>query len=194
MDLDATVRRRAGVTLVELRVANEAAEPRRVRVESELDGPLWYPRRHGDAAPGWDDEGYTGRVPADGRLALGFASPADPVEPPATVACAGRADEAGETTPADVVADLGDPRPPRDAVAPSTADSPAPPVSDTAAGGATERPRGADGAPPREGDVAVPRVPDAVAGWLDELERDGPGPDDRAALDAVAERVAALRR
>lgn len=72
----------AGVTLVELVI--ESDRRRRVRVESLLAGPVWPPRRDGRPLEGWDDRGVTLTVDP-GRTPLGFASPAPPTSPPATL-------------------------------------------------------------------------------------------------------------
>lgn len=79
--LDAETTREDGTTFVRVRVAG-AAVPHRVRIDSCLDGPVWPPRSRGIPEPGWDDDGFGGVVPADAVLALGFASPAEPVDPP----------------------------------------------------------------------------------------------------------------
>lgn len=121
MHLDANLRRRGGVTLVELVVHNPEEEPRRVRVANRLDGDLWPPRSHGDPLPAWDDDGATVRVAPGGRRPLGYASPAPPSDPAAEIASVaevdrddGPSEDAGSA--AAVFRDLGDPRPPRDAV------------------------------------------------------------------------------
>lgn len=100
----------SGVTLVALTVANDFERPRRVEVRNELSGPVWPPRRRGVPEAGWTDDGFAGTVPP-GRHALGYASPAEPAAPPATVAAVEPADSTAPT-PADVVRELGDPRPP----------------------------------------------------------------------------------
>jgi hypothetical protein len=126
--LEWSCERTDGVTLVSLVVA--ADRPSRVRIENRLDGPVWPPRRRGQPAAGWDGDVFVGTVPDDGRLAVGYATPAQPAEPPAavvsTVPAAGGTDEsdcevvgpapAVESTPAGVVRDLGDPVVPRDSV------------------------------------------------------------------------------
>ena len=114
MDVETTTRRHGGVTLVEVQLRTDRDAPRTVSVENRLDGPVWYPRRHGEAGPGWDEGGYEGTVPANGTLALGYACPAPPAEPAVEVKSADSMDS--ERRGADVVAELGDPRPPRDAV------------------------------------------------------------------------------
>lgn len=120
-----------GVTLVELLVT--ADTPTRVRVENRLDGPVWPPRRQGVPAAGWSDEGFEGVV-AD-RLVLGYASPADPVDPPAAlVETAPVEGDSGGTdgppTPRELVRRLGRATPPRAAVAPADP-SPSEPTLDT---------------------------------------------------------------
>jgi hypothetical protein len=74
--------RSEGVTFVELVVAADG--PHRVRIESRLDGPVWPPRREGRPADGWDDRGVTATVVA-GTTAFGFATPARPTGPVATI-------------------------------------------------------------------------------------------------------------
>lgn len=138
VELDWRVDARAGVALVELTVANPDPSARRVRVANRLDGPVWPPRREGVPAAGWDDGGFEGVVGAGRRRALGYASPAPgpPAEPPAEVVWTERAGDAASTdagaveaTPAGVVRDLGDGRPPADAV-PRPAPDPEPPIPD----------------------------------------------------------------
>lgn len=129
LDLDCRVQGAGDVTLVGAVVESSAPTPRRVRVESTLDGPIWPPRRDGVPERGWDDEGFEGVVPADGRLAFGFATPAEPTDPPLYVVDHERASNeatAGkqrrptvsipEATPAGVLRALGPARPPRDVV------------------------------------------------------------------------------
>jgi hypothetical protein len=112
-----TTRREGDVTLVEVVLTNGGAATE-VRVENCLDGALQPPRRRGVPESGWDESGYAGTVPANGRLGLGYACPARPTEPPIRVTCHGPPEDDAERTPASVVRELGDPRPPRDAVPP----------------------------------------------------------------------------
>ncbi|WP_459193583.1 DUF7857 domain-containing protein [Halosimplex sp. J119] len=147
--LDWSLERSEGVTLVGLVVAAE--RPCRVRVENRLDGPVWPPRHRGQPAAGWDDGVFTGEVPADGRLTVGYASPAPPEEPPAEVvstepvaeadgADAGERSRASpvpavDQTPAGVVRALGDPVVPRDGVpVPAPDDGRYGPTNETTAG------------------------------------------------------------
>ncbi|WP_415379430.1 hypothetical protein [Halosimplex sp. TS25] len=128
--LDWSLERSDGVTLVGLVVAAE--RPCRVRVENRLDGPVWPPRRRGQPADGWEDGAFTGEVSADGRLTIGYATPASPEEPPAEVVATEPATDPGrggtdetaraspvpavDSTPAGVVRALGNPVVPRDGV------------------------------------------------------------------------------
>ncbi|MXR50323.1 hypothetical protein GRX03_01695 [Halovenus sp. WSH3] len=109
--LEWTCERIDGVTLVELTVTSERAT--RVRVESTLR-PVWPPRRQGRPAAGWDGPVFEAEVDEDERLVVGYASPAERVDPPAEVTT--RPPEEEEVDPADVIRALGDGTPPRDAV------------------------------------------------------------------------------
>lgn len=192
--LEWSCERSDGVTLVSLVVA--ADRPCRVRVANRLDGPVWPPRRRGQPAAGWDGDAFAGRVPADGRLTVGYATPARPAEPPAEVVSTVPAAEddgepdtgasgpapAVESTPAGVVRDLGDPLVPRDSVPlPEPDAAPAPtPADDTRTGDSvrtddapvSDGPRSADDALSAEGVADAGRlvVPGAVRGWLRDVD------------------------
>ena len=119
MELSWSVDREGEVSLVRCRLRNDDAVPRRVRLRSRLDGPVLPPRRGGVPEAGWDADGVTVRLDPDERLALGFATPASPVEPPMEL----DVDDAVETETEDPTPDaaaavrgLGAHRPPRDAV------------------------------------------------------------------------------
>lgn len=114
MKLDSRTRRVDGVTFVAATLENDENEPMRVRVAAGAE-PVWPPRRHGVPCAGWDDGGYESVVRAGETVALGFATPATIDGEPAGVAWAEPASEVGTATP-DPVRELGDPRPPRDAV------------------------------------------------------------------------------
>lgn len=119
---DTRVRRYGRVTLVDVVVENDGRRPRRVRVTSELDGPVWPPRREGVPEAGWDGGEFSTRLDPGERRSLGFASPADPVDPPVSVdADAPTTDGGSAVTPGALVRTLGDPRPPGDAVGRPTA-------------------------------------------------------------------------
>ena len=81
--LDWETDRTDGVTLVRLYVTAE--DRRRVRIENRLDGPVWPPREEGQPAAGWDDDTFEGVVAPDHRLVAGYATPAQPADPPAEV-------------------------------------------------------------------------------------------------------------
>lgn len=111
--IDAAAESHDGVTLVTATVET-GDTPVRISIASQLDGPVWPPRRQGEPAAGWTDDGFEGVVPAEGSLSLGFASPAAPVDPPLELVAAEPADEPTDAmdTPAAVLRGLGDPSPP----------------------------------------------------------------------------------
>lgn len=162
---------RDDVRLVTVELRNPDPVDRRVRVDNRLDGPVLPPRRAGVPDPGWDREGFTGVVPADGRLPIGYACPAPPRRPPVSVVDEGRATgDSTDDTAAAAVRELADPRPPADAV-------PDPVVDDAPEGGGR-----ADG------------PPDPVASWLATVERRierGEGLTD-ASVSAAVEGMAAV--
>jgi hypothetical protein len=126
LETDWSVDEVADVSLIELSVHNPTAVDRRVRVESRLDGPVLPPRDGSVPEAGWDERGYAGVVPAGERLALGFAVPAPPTEPPVSVSDEGRAtDEEREATAADAVRALGPADPPADAIPAANGTGPA---------------------------------------------------------------------
>lgn len=123
IDLDWRVHETDDVALVAAVVENEAPTPRRIVLDPRIDGPVLPPRRRGLPERGWTDEGFAGVVPAEGRLALGFASRGELEDPPVAVVDGGRASRDGATaagaddpTPTAVLRNLGSPIPPRDAV------------------------------------------------------------------------------
>jgi len=99
--LDWETDRTDGVTLVRLYVTAE--DRRRVRIENRLDGPVWPPREEGQPAAGWDDDAFEGVVAPDHRLVAGYATPAQPADPPAEVVDDDPAD--AETAPGPVGAE-----------------------------------------------------------------------------------------
>lgn len=135
-----------GVTLVQLLLTGDT--DLRVEVESNLR-PVWPPRQQGRPAAGWTETGFEGVVAADERLVLGYASPADPTEPPARVV--ETEPVAGDLTddrpePRDLVRSLGAAGPPRDAVPL--------PDEDTERAGEAGRP----GSPGRAGEATTPQA------------------------------------
>jgi hypothetical protein len=117
-----------GATLVSVIVENPYDEPARFRVDNELDGPVRPPRRRGRPESGWDEEGYEGVLEPGEQLALGYAVPAEPEEPAASIvsmepAQGTESDRVAETTDcrtdtAAVARRFRDPRPPRSALSP----------------------------------------------------------------------------
>jgi hypothetical protein len=173
MELDWSVDGEGDASLVGVRVYNDEAVPRRVRIESRLDGAVLPPRRCGVAEAGWDAEGVTAVIGPDEREAFGFATPADPVEPPVEIASVapatpdagdgragdGQAARRGEAASAQTaVRDLADHRPPRRAAA--------------AAGAIDRGERGSDGAGPERGERSRERA--------DSVDRSGSDPVDRS--------------
>jgi len=174
MRLETETHRRRGVTLVAARVVNDEAHAARVRVADQCGGSVWPPREDGLPVAGWDDGGWEGVVAAGETRALGYATPAEPANPPAGFAWTERAADAepspvegarsdptagetrtgGDPSPGETLADLGDPRPPRDAITPPTT-----------------------------------VLPDAVRDWLDGVSTRAETGD---ATDTDRERVAAL--
>ncbi|WP_232686538.1 hypothetical protein [Halobacterium zhouii] len=122
MRLETEAFRRGGVTLVAARVTNDSDDPRRVRVADRCGGSVLPPRTNGLPIAGWDDGGWEGVVDAGETRPVGYATRAPPTDPPADVVWSERA--ASDPTPAATLDDLGDPRPPRDAVTPPATDLP----------------------------------------------------------------------
>jgi hypothetical protein len=170
--LDWTCETVDGVTLVELVVTSSKAQ--RVCIESNLT-PVWPPRRQGQPAAGWNGPTFEGELDSDGRLVVGYASPAAAVEPPAELTTESPA-EADEIDPRDVIQALGDGTPPRDAV---PTEQPSPPSdSGTAAFSANdERSRVPEGTTePNEQSTQAGRdlsesLPPAVAAYFDGVDR-----------------------
>lgn len=180
---DVTTSPTPGGVLVAVTLRNDTAVAVRVRVENDLDGPVLPPRREGVPAAGWDEDGFTGVVPANARVGVGYACPmadghtADPADTdrdsgahpdreldPISLAVLGPAEE-GDPSASDRVAvavrSLGRATPPADAVPTSAAvDADRP---DPSAGCRSRR---CDG--PVEPDPSS--VPTPVAAWLDAVE------------------------
>lgn len=133
-------------TLVSLSLSS--AEPTSIRVENRLDGPVWPPREQGVPAAGWDEAGFDGVV--DGHLALGYACPADPADPPAHIVEERPPAEEEEPTARSLVRELGDASPPPDAVGPT---------------GDTVR------SDSRDSSTQTASPSPAVTAWLDEVEQ-----------------------
>jgi len=195
-----------GVVLVTVDLRNPSPVDRRVRVTNRLDGPVLPPKRAGVPEPGWDDDGFDGVVPADGRRSLGYACPAPAKRPPVSVTDEGRDDGDASATAVDAIRELDDPRPPIDAIPAGRGDE---------ADGAREASAAAETA-------SDTTIPPAVESWLTAVEErvdrgerltaasvetataaldDGEGSvaelavrldDDAVALEAIAARATAL--
>lgn len=138
VSLTCTASRENGVTLVTGCVENETqGQSCRVRLENQLDGPVWPPQQDGVPAAGWNDDVFECVLPAGETRPIGYATPApaddnpmivteaEPVDPDDYDGFEPRVDvPAIEPTPNDVVRTLGSPVPPRDAV-PNPATTPA---------------------------------------------------------------------
>lgn len=176
MRLDTSLEFTSDVTLVALRVTNDASRAQRVRIANRLDGPVWPPRVGGRPAPGWDDGGYEGVLDAGETRSLGYATSANtgasrhddttanPVEI-AWVEDAPNGPPDNPPSPGVVMAELGDPRPPRDVILESS---------------------------------SLTEIPPDVRAWLDRVETrvtEGTAtPADRETLDRVVGRANDLRR
>lgn len=117
LTVDVTVS--AGIALVTAHVRNPTPTARQVRVENRIDGPVLPPRRDGVPASGWDDDGVTVVVDAEDTVALGYACPTgehEPEDPPAELADVGDPDGHVDDAVARTRRELGEFRPPRDAV------------------------------------------------------------------------------
>lgn len=115
MELDWETESVGGITLVSVRLTNERAVDRRVRLRNRLDGPVLPPRRQREPEAGWDRDGLTVIVPSERTVARGYACPAPNREPPVEIAAVSAPAEmtgTGEVVK-DVIRDLGDARPPR---------------------------------------------------------------------------------
>ena len=178
---DVTTTATAGGVLVAVTLRNDTAVAVRVRVENDLDGPVLPPRREGVPAAGWDEDGFTGTVPADSRVGIGYACPTadgdaadvtpsdpgpnsdpDPGVDPVSLDVLGPVD-ADEPRASDHVGDavrgLGRATPPADAVPTSPTVDPGAPVADRRARHSGER-----------ADPNSSGVPDPVTAWLDAAE------------------------
>lgn len=124
VSLDARAVEMDDVTLVTATLEGGAV-PIRVTLRNRLDGPVWPPRRMGVPVEGWDETGYVGVVPADERIAIGYACPASVVDPPLEIGSrerAGTPDGDFDSSTA-VLRGLGSPAPPREALPLPTSDA-----------------------------------------------------------------------
>lgn len=183
-----------GVTLVELAVTAEVEEW--VRVTSRLR-PVWPPRRQGIPVAGWDDDCFEGRVGPDAPLVLGYASPAEPVDPPAEldpVEADGDVPFDNDLSPRAIVRTLGESAPPRDVVPVGDAGEYTAQVTTTDSGGvaADTGPDESDGLGPEHDTTAVGRESRSAGGAR---ESHPPGETETAEwFEAVEGRVAEAER
>jgi hypothetical protein len=112
---------RDGVTLVTATLTGGTTR-QALTLTCEVAGPVWPPRQNGELAPGWEDASVRKVVPPGEQVGVGFATPADPANPPVSitdqeVVAADEPDRSiDEATPAAALRQLRDPAPPRDAV------------------------------------------------------------------------------
>jgi len=119
MDCTTSTVETGGATLVAVVIENPHDRPVRVRVENDLPGPVWPPRKRGQPEPGWDEDGYAGVLDPGERTALGYAVPATGGSPAAHVASA-EAVTGSEARSNDepIATRFRDPRPPRSVLSP----------------------------------------------------------------------------
>ncbi|SEH16980.1 hypothetical protein SAMN04487967_2899 [Natronorubrum sediminis] len=119
--LDYDVTRRDGVTFVTALVRNTQTTPQTVRLESRLEGPVWPPRRDGITTPEWDGKTWNGTIKPGRTRGIGFASPAQPTEPPLERCDERRCRRSGNesATPAETLATLEGWAPPTDVLPPA---------------------------------------------------------------------------
>ncbi|APX97349.1 DUF7857 domain-containing protein [Natronorubrum daqingense] len=117
--LDYDVTRRDGVTFVTALVRNTQTTPQTVRLESRLEGPVWPPRRDGVTAPEWDGKTWNGTIKPGRTRGIGFASPAQPTEPPLELSDQNRSSDDERETPTETLAELEGWAPPADVLPPA---------------------------------------------------------------------------
>lgn len=188
---------RDGVTLVTARLEGGTA-PQRVRLANRLDGEVWPPRRRGVPEEGWTDDGYEGVVPAGATVALGYASPAPPLDDPLELVEKAVLDDPATSeapTAETAVRELGDPAPPRDAVALPAVEGASPRDTDSEQSRRRRQPSG----PEQSTDLATSvdqqagDPPQAVTEWLDTVENRLVTAEALSAANSVPEATDALR-
>ncbi|RLM56861.1 hypothetical protein DVK02_08805 [Halobellus sp. Atlit-31R] len=168
------------MTLVRVELHSDVTVALRVRVSNELDGPVLPPRRAGAPAAGWDAEGFSGVVPPEGRLGVGYACPVtgEPERPPdvpaesddpvVDVDVLGPADsdvDDGTSDPiAAAVRDLGRATPPADAVPTDPVTNVGPDLGSSRGGSQRSDDDGSHCS------MAADALPDALSEWLDAVE------------------------
>jgi hypothetical protein len=115
VELDTETIVEGGVTLVQATVTNTRGTSQAVRLENQLEGLSWPPRRAGIEPPEWDGDYWEGTVQPGERRGLGYASPAEPIDQPLTVVDVRRATSADRRRDSRaVLRDLDGWRPPRE--------------------------------------------------------------------------------
>lgn len=193
--LDWECTRSGEVTLVELTVDSEFDQ--HVRIESELT-PVWPPRRQGVPQTGWTGNTFDGHVSRDETLVFGYASPAEPVEPPAAIVATESPAKETSVGLREIVHTLGEPSPPRDTLknppspseTPETSNAPSEtPVTPTASqSGIADTPSGESGIAEMPTSETEPTAWfDAVEGRVATTERLAQTADAEDVRDAVAD-------
>lgn len=112
--IESTVERRDGVTIVTAVVTNDRTTTQRVRLRSTLSAPIWPPRRNGVAAPEWTDDTWSATLEPGVQRGIGFATAADPADPPIELLDASRAAASDELADSrSILATLDESTPPR---------------------------------------------------------------------------------
>lgn len=108
VDVDWEVDQREGVTFVTAIVTNTRSTPQCVRLENQLDGPTWPPRREDLTASEWNGCIWEAVVEPGRRRGIGFASPSppEPAEPPIEIVDVTRHSEDTDPSKDDVLASL----------------------------------------------------------------------------------------
>lgn len=113
VDLETSVERAEDVTFVRAIVTNDRGTHQYIRLQSQLDGPIWPPRHDGVPAPSFYGEYWERVIAPGGTHGFGFASPAEPVDPPLEIVEVERASADADRTEERVLATLDPALPPR---------------------------------------------------------------------------------
>ncbi|WP_049925477.1 DUF7857 domain-containing protein [Halopiger goleimassiliensis] len=111
VSVDTNAERTSGITTVRVVLTNDHTTPQAVRLQSNLDGPVWPPRRGGVDDPRWADDVWEATIRPGRTHGVGFASPAPPTEPLVEVVSSERQDADKLRSDSEVLAQLDDWRP-----------------------------------------------------------------------------------
>lgn len=111
VDIEMDCWQESGVTLVQATVTNTRTTAQTVRLESQLSGPTWPPKRNGREIPEWSGDTWEAVVKPGRSRGLGFASPAPPKTQPLEIVSVTRATEK-EIDTTDRLTDLEEWEPP----------------------------------------------------------------------------------